>query len=108
MARQVRSGLVYAVVIPGADGFASKLRPDGSFLVYSSYLGGARTDLANAIAIDSIGNVWVAGSTISPDFVVAHPLQSAFGGTSGAYRSRDAFVFEVAENHATTTNSLSA
>jgi len=48
-----------------------KLRPDGSGLVWSTYLGGGRLDQArNAFDIDAAGNVYVAGLTNSPDFPV--------------------------------------
>src|SRR5262249_41076915 len=38
---------------------------DPGFLVYSGYIGGAGLDLANAIAVDSAGNAYVAGTTTS-------------------------------------------
>ncbi len=47
-----------------------KLNPRGSQYLYVRYLGGAVKDSANAIAVDSAGNVYVAGSTASPDFPV--------------------------------------
>ena len=45
-----RPGMLYATVQPGTDAFLAKPSPDGS-LVYSTYLGGGRTDSANAIAV---------------------------------------------------------
>jgi hypothetical protein len=47
------------------DAFVAKVRPDGTGLVYAGYLGGSGTDGGNAIAIDSAGNAYVAGSTNS-------------------------------------------
>jgi hypothetical protein len=44
-------------------------------LTYSTYLGGAG-DQANGIAVDSSGNAYVAGTTLSTAFPVANPLQS--------------------------------
>jgi len=44
-------------------------------LTYSTYLGGAG-DQANGIAVDSSGNAYVAGTTLSTAFPVASPLQS--------------------------------
>ncbi|HKW34188.1 MAG TPA: SBBP repeat-containing protein [Candidatus Acidoferrum sp.] len=66
---------------PGVNGavstvFVSKLSADGSSLVYSTYIGGSYGDQANAIAVDSSGNAYIAGQTLSPDFPT----------TAGAYQ----------------------
>jgi len=45
-----------------------KLNADGSALVYSTYLGGSKVDMASGIAVDTGGNAYVAGSTDSTDF----------------------------------------
>jgi hypothetical protein len=42
-------------------------------LVYSTFLGGRNDDQGSAIAVDSIGNAYVAGTTSSPDFPLATP-----------------------------------
>jgi hypothetical protein len=54
----------------GLDDFVAKLSPDGSALVYSTYLGGTATESTNvgSIALDGAGNAYVAGSTNSTDF----------------------------------------
>ena len=44
------------------DAFVSKLDPTGHTLLYSTYLGGTSGSYANAIAIDSDGNIVVAGT----------------------------------------------
>jgi hypothetical protein len=56
----------------GGDGtgFVAKLNPEGTGLIYATYLGGTSTDSPNAIAIDSSGNAYVAGGTYSTDFPV--------------------------------------
>ena len=56
----------------GTAVFVSKLSPDGSSLVYSTYLAGSVTDSSAGIAVDSSGNAYIAGSTNSPDFPVTH------------------------------------
>jgi hypothetical protein len=58
------------------DAFVAKLNPAGSALVYSTYLGGSSSDLANGIAVDSSGNAYVTGSTYSTDFPTANPFQA--------------------------------
>ena len=50
------------------DAFAGKLNPQGSAMVWASYLGGKGADGAHAIALDASGNVWLNGTTASTDF----------------------------------------
>lgn len=47
-----------------------KLNPQGTQYLYVRYLGGSVNDSANAMAVDSAGNAYVAGATTSPDFPV--------------------------------------
>jgi uncharacterized protein (TIGR03437 family) len=66
--------------------FVQKWSPDGSTLIYSTYLGGSTTEVAYALAIDSAGNAYVAGTTSSPDFpVTANAFQKQLTGTSTAF-----------------------
>jgi hypothetical protein len=65
------------------DAFVSKLSPDGSALVYSTYLGGNTPDeedgggqAAWSIAVDSAGNAYVTGNTLDTDFPSVNPLQA--------------------------------
>ena len=52
------------------DSFVVKLNAEGSELLYSSYLGGSRQEFGEGIAVDSAGNVYIAGSTLAADFPV--------------------------------------
>lgn len=54
-------------------------------LSYSSFLGGNGEDEANAIAIDSTGNAYIAGSTVSSNFPTKNPLQASFHGNQDAF-----------------------
>ena len=49
-------------------GFVSRISPHGNRLVYSSFIGGNFRSSANAIAVDSQGRAFVAGSTCSSVF----------------------------------------
>jgi len=75
------------------DAFVAKIAPDGSSLVYSTFLGGSGDDTASSIAIDSAGNAYLTGSTISGDFPLKNAAQSTPGGPPGT--NYDAFVAKV-------------
>src|ERR1017187_6500325 len=74
------------------DAFVAKLSPEGSALIYSTYLGGSRNDYGWGIAVDSLGNAYITGNTTSTDFPTMNPLQpaEADGGGDG-----DAFVAKL-------------
>jgi uncharacterized protein (TIGR03437 family) len=61
-------GTYQAVLAGGTDAFVAKLNPLGTAIVWATYLGGAGTDAANAIALDGTGNIWLSGTTDSQDF----------------------------------------
>ena len=52
----------------GPDAYVSKLDPTGHTLLYSTFLGGSYRNYGNAIAVDSSGNIIVAGTSSSNDF----------------------------------------
>ena len=68
------------------DVFVAKLNASGTALVYSTYLGGGNQDQGNSIAVDSSGNVYVTGSTLSTNFpTTPGAAQTALGGVSDAF-----------------------
>lgn len=79
-----------------SDVFVSKISPDGTRLLWSTYLGGGGRDTGYAVAVGSDGAVYVAGVTESSDFPRANPAQDAFGGGSS-----DAFVAKLASSGTT-------
>jgi len=50
------------------DAFVTKFNPSFAGLVYSTFLGGTNNDEANSIAVDSVGNAYVTGWTVSTNF----------------------------------------
>ena len=52
---------------------------DGTTKLYEKTFGGSTESFAAAIAVDSAGEAWVAGSTASADFPLVRPLQSTLG-----------------------------
>jgi hypothetical protein len=71
------------------DVFVSQLDSSGATLIYSTYLGGGSADRGHAIAIDTAGNAYVTGQTISALFPTT---VGAFDPTLGGF---DAFVTKV-------------
>jgi Cep192 domain 4/Beta-propeller repeat len=77
--------------IMDTHGFLSEINPTGTALVYSTYLGGTGADAANALALDSSGNVYVAGATQSFDFPTT-PKAFQQGPMSGNDEFRSGFI----------------
>src|SRR5205814_4157857 len=68
---------------PSGDMFVTKLSPDGTSLLYSTYVGGAADEGNNggAIAIDGSGNAYITGDTMSDDYpTTAGSFQTTPGG----------------------------
>ena len=71
-----------------SDAFVLKLNASGA-LVYSTYLGGSGQDIANGVAVDGSGNIYVAGTTASANFPTAGtPIQSSNKGQGDAFVSK--------------------
>ncbi len=70
------------------EGFVAKLSPDGSALVYSTYLSGSANTLVNDIAVDSAGQAHVAGTTLAGDFPTENALQSTASGAGDCFLTK--------------------
>ncbi|HLN00183.1 MAG TPA: SBBP repeat-containing protein [Bryobacteraceae bacterium] len=70
------------------DAFLTKLNPTGAAILSSTYLGGSGSDSANAVAIDSLGNAFIAGLTQSGDFPLSNPLQTVNGDSYSGFVSK--------------------
>lgn len=69
-----------------SDAFVTKLDATGAKLDYSTYFGGSSTESGAGIAVDSSGNVYIAGQTSSPDLpVIAGSYQTTLGGATNAF-----------------------
>jgi Beta-propeller repeat len=78
----VVGALIFTLGLYTVSPAAAQLTP---VLASSSYLGGAGDDAANAVALDSQGNIYVAGTTYS----------QPFPGTTGERRDTNAFVTKL-------------
>jgi uncharacterized protein (TIGR03437 family) len=81
-----------------SDAFVAKLRPDGSALVFATFLGGRSEENGADIAVDSSGNAYVTGETRSDDFpTTSTAFQRAYGGTVtlGPLTFGDVFVSKL-------------
>ena len=67
------------------DAFLAKVNPDGTALVYSTYLGGSAHDEASIVAVDAAGNAYLNGVTHSPNFPLHNPFQAVYGGQGDAF-----------------------
>ncbi|MDE2149501.1 MAG: SBBP repeat-containing protein [Gammaproteobacteria bacterium] len=88
--RKVAAGNEFA-----PDAFIAKLNADGSALVYSTYLGGSGVESGNAIAVDSGGDVYIAGNTNSTDFPTVNPFQSELKVATDPLHTLDGFVAKL-------------
>jgi hypothetical protein len=70
---------------PCDDAFVTQLATAGNTLTYSTFLGGNGPDFGQAIALDTTGDPYIAGSTSSTNFPViwGGDYQSALVGTAG-------------------------
>jgi hypothetical protein len=84
------------------DVFVSELNSTGSALVFSSYLGGNEADLGTGIALDSSGNIYVTGATMSRGLATAGALQASPSGMG------DAFVAKISTAAADFSLSIAA
>ena len=69
-----------------SNAFVVKINPTGSAAVYSTFLGGSNVDQATCIALDVLGDAYVAGSTSSFDFpTTSQAVQTFLRGSQNAF-----------------------
>ena len=106
------------------NAFVTQFDPAGNLLQFSTYLGGSGSapipcvtpltgvvssdvcygsgDSASAVAVDDVGNLYIAGTTGSPDFPTVHPFQDA--NRAYAANGTNAFVAKLATAPAIVVN----
>jgi hypothetical protein len=82
------SDFLFRASTTNSDVFVGRLSTDGLFLTYS-FFGGAKNESATGLVVDGSGNVYLCGTTESPDFPQVNSVGSALQGTS------DAFVIKI-------------
>jgi Beta-propeller repeat len=85
----------------GWDTFITKLNAAGHALVYSTFLGGRELDYGFSMAVDAVGQAYVTGYTLSPDFPTTLGAFDRTCGTDGncnpieGYTSSDALITKL-------------
>lgn len=71
----------------GTDIVVSKLRGDGTAILWSTFLGGGGADEARSLTLDGAGNIYLCGRTSSADFPTTPnaPFRSFAGGLHDAF-----------------------
>src|SRR2546425_1201752 len=75
----------------GGRAFVAEFTPSGNAILFSTYYGGAPPSYyygfqpVNGIAVDSQGNVFVTGQTVSEEFPTLGGAQAVYGGRGDAF-----------------------
>ena len=72
----------------GEDAFVMKLDPNGTNVIYWTFLGGVSNDEGWSIAVDNPGNAYVVGRTSSTNFPAVNAYQSTLGGLNDVFVAR--------------------
>ncbi|MBI1898211.1 MAG: SBBP repeat-containing protein [Acidobacteria bacterium] len=81
----VTAGVLQRSLSGSSDAFVSKVNPTGSALLYSTFLGGTRRERGEKIILDRSGNVYLGGTTSSPNHPLANAIQTTLKGESDAF-----------------------
>lgn len=73
-----------------SDVFITRLSAAGDSLIYSTFLGGFESEVGWGIAVDTVGNAYIAGWTSSSDLPLVNPYDEFYHG------HRDGFVSKLA------------
>lgn len=70
-----------------SDGFLAKFSLNGS-LIFSTYFGGNNSDTPSGLAVDSSGNVYITGSTNSPNFPTENAFNTTYSGNTDVFLAK--------------------
>lgn len=89
------AGTTYSQPFPGTSGerrdtnaFVAKLDPTGSKLLYSALVGGSDDEQGLALAVDGLGNAWLAGATESSDLPLKNALSTTYHGDGDTFLTK--------------------
>ncbi len=81
----------YQTALAGSwDVFITKLEPTCGNYVFSTFLGDTEFEIGRAVALDTSNNVYILGSTQSPNFPVAGspPYDGSYNGTDSVFLTK--------------------
>ena len=70
------------------DAFVAKLNANATALLYFTFLGGTGVDQGEAIAVDAVGNAWIAGQTGSDGLSTQGAAQTTRAGAMDGFAAR--------------------
>lgn len=78
----------------GEDAFMFELNSTGTGLIYSTYLGGRGSDIGKSIDLDSTGNIYIVGQTLSENFpTTTDAYQTTYNSNSDAFLVKFAAIY---------------
>jgi hypothetical protein len=86
---------VRSLVVRPESVFVTKLTPNLSGLVYSTFLDGSRSENPSSILVDGAGRALIAGGTVSPDFPATGAFQTPCGPDVGLNPPQSGFVLRL-------------
>ena len=68
--------------------FIAEINPAGSAVLFCTYFGGTGDDVPRALAVDSVGNIFVTGQTTSADYPVLNATQPVYAGNGDVFLTK--------------------
>ncbi len=79
----------------GTDAFLTQLNSAGA-IVFSTFLGGSGNEHAGGVAVDAVGDIFIAGGTSSANFPTVAALQNTLNGTQNAFVTKISYTGTIA------------